>query len=542
MAKLERTDKSVSILIDELSKNELGIPEVQRGYEWNRPQVRDLLDSLYREYPSGLILLWKPGKLPKLRKPAIDQVGKDKTPNFLILDGQQRITSLSKIKNGDINVYFNVENESFQMYSRRLGANPLWVSTKEVINRGAVRVWRELKSNLFSLSGNVTDEKLDQYLDRLSRLERIKDYRYPVMILHTDDYEEVTESFIRINRKGTRLKLAELAMAKLAFNWPGVIIKEFESALEKYEQVNFDFEARFLMRCFVAVGTGQSRFRYLGGLWKRSKGELRGIWEKTIKGLDHTINFLKNNAGIESSEWIPSQNALVPLVVYFSMKKEPITDRENRSLLFWLFNATVHARFSGSPETKIDQDLKGILDPKPVEALLNILKRDIQSFTIKPVMIEGRYQRHSFLPLMFAVFRKSNSEDWWTGTLLSSTNVGSSHQLQFHHVFPRAVLRKTGLYTRYEIDDLCNIAFVSERANKSILSSKPSEYLPRIEEERLKAQFIPVDRSLWEVERFKDFLQNRRETLAREMNQYISNLSRQELVERPHAKEYMRIA
>ena len=123
MAKLERTDKPVSVLLEELGEGALGLPEIQRSYVWNRPQARDLIDSLYREYPSGLILLWKPKELPELRNTALDENSK-RTPDFLILDGQQRLTSLTKLFNGEIDVYFNVEEESFQIYSRKLKASP----------------------------------------------------------------------------------------------------------------------------------------------------------------------------------------------------------------------------------------------------------------------------------------------------------------------------------------------------------------------------------------------------------------------------------
>jgi len=124
MAKLERTDKPVSVLLEELRKGELGLPEIQRGYVWNGPQARDLVDSLYREYPSGLILLWKSEGLPLvLRPPEIERNTNEKVPSYLILDGQQRLTSLAKIidpYNKDINVYFNVEREEFQLYSSKI--------------------------------------------------------------------------------------------------------------------------------------------------------------------------------------------------------------------------------------------------------------------------------------------------------------------------------------------------------------------------------------------------------------------------------------
>jgi len=518
MAKLERTDKPVSVLLEELARGELGLPEIQRSYVWNRPQARDLIDSLYREYPSGLILLWKPEELPELREASFEHVD-ERHLNYLILDGQQRLTSLKRVFDGNINVYFNVEDETFQIYSAKLKANPLWVSVKDVIATGAIDVLDELEEVL-----SLDREGRRTYGKRLARLERIGEYRYPVMIIHTDDYEEVTESFIRINSRGTRLRQAELAMAQLALNWPGAIVAEFEGALDEYEQRDFEFEARFLMRCFVAVGTNQSRFRYLGALWKKGQAELEDIWKRTRKGLDHTINFLRNNAGIESSQWIPSVNALVPLVVYLCNKGGRVSEVEARRLLFWFFEATIHGRFTGSPETKIDQDLRAIGGARPLDDMIGNLRREIARLDITPEMMEGKYQRHPFMPLVFAVFRRYRARDWFTGTVLSSTNVGPEHQLELHHIFPRAVLKGAEEYESQEIDDLANIVFLSKKANMSILKSPPNEYLPGVERERLQAQLVPLDRDLWSVDRFGEFMLERRGLLTDAINDYLREL------------------
>ena len=522
MAKLERTDKPVNVLLEELGKGEIGLPEIQRGYVWNRPQARDLIDSLYREYPSGLILLWKPEELPELRDSSFEQANERKL-NYLVLDGQQRLTSLKQVFDGKIDVYFNVEDETFEIYSAKMKANPLWVSVRDTVGKGAVKVWRELQERIDTGSDGVDKSQLDEYLDRLSRLEKIKEYRYPVMIIHTDDYEEVTESFIRINSRGTRLREAELAMAQLAFHWPGAIVRKFESALEDYEQANYELEARFLMRCFVAVGTNQSRFRYLSALWKKSQAELETIWKRTKKAVDHTVNFLRNNAGIESSGWIPSINALVPLVVYFSTKEGRLSAKEARGLLFWFLEATVHGRFTGSPETKLDQDLRAIAGVSSLDDLIGNLRREIAGFDITPEMIEGKYQRNPFLPLMFIVFRKNEAEDWFTGTVLSSTNVGPDHQLELHHIFPKAVLKQADNYESHEIDDLANIAFLSQKANRAILKSSADKYLPDIEQSRLEAQLVP-GQGCWKIEEFRDFLTERRNRLAQAINEYLREL------------------
>jgi len=106
------------------------------------------------------------------------------------------------------------------LYSSNLKANPLWVPVTKVVNEGAVKAWKTMKSSLQAKMIQIPEQNVDEYLERLSALERIRDYRYPVMIIHTDDYEEITESFIRVNSRGTRLRDAELAMAQLAFHWP----------------------------------------------------------------------------------------------------------------------------------------------------------------------------------------------------------------------------------------------------------------------------------------------------------------------------------
>jgi len=533
MAKLERTEKPINVIIDELKRNEVGLPEIQRGYVWKPIQVRELVESLYKEYPCGLILEWKPPeeviKNLELRNIVIEQgeVPSDKKPTLLVIDGQQRLTSFLKILYGDANVYFNIETEAFELYGPKLRGQPLWISVSEVLNEGAVKVWLTLKEKL---NQPIEEEK---YLNRLSKLEKIKDYKIPVEILHTDDYEEVTEAFIRINSKGTRLREAELALAQLALHLPGIVSKEFEKTLDEYEEKNFEFDPRFLIRCFAAVFTGQSRFRHLKKLWEAGQDELRKNWEVTREGLDYTINFLRNNTGIESSEWITSINALVPLVVYFAKKREPLTKEEENSLLFWFYSASMWGRYSSSAETKLDQDLT-VLQPQEnaVKKLIENCKKEIRNLKVDQESLIGNYQRSSFLPVLFAITRKKNAKDWFTGIELSSTNVGPSHQIELHHIFPRAVLKKQG-YEPREMDDLANIAFLSQKANREIRHLEPIEYFRKfkIEHQRLESQFIPIQEELWKTENFKKFIQRRRESITDAMNEYLSHIGAEYMID-----------
>jgi hypothetical protein len=214
-------------------------------------------------------------------------------------------------------------------------------------------------------------------------------------------------------------------------------------------------------------------------------------------------------------------------VVYFSKKRGRLSEAEARGLLFWFLEATIHGRFTGSPETKIDQDLRAIAGRRPLDDMIGNLRREIARLDITPEMIEGKYQRHPFVPLVFVIFRRNNAKDWFTGTVLSSTNVGPEHQLELHHIFPRVVLKRAGEYDSHEIDDLANIAFLSQKANRTILKSPPNEYLPGVEQERLQAQLVPLDKDLWSIDRFRDFLVKRRNLLTEAINGYLRELGQE---------------
>lgn len=530
MAKLERTEKPINVILEECKRGEISLPEIQRGYVWNQSQVRDLVESLYKEYPCGLILYWKPPaevlenlKLKDFAVPVGDASPASR-PSFLVLDGQQRITSLIKVLKEDPDVRFHVGDEKFEIYSGKMSVDPLWVPAAKVIEEGAPKVWMELKSQ----AGNhYPEEYWHSWLARLGRLEKIKDYRIPVEILHSDDFEEVTEAFIRINSRGTKLREAELAIARLAFSLPGIVSEEFDSALEEYEKNGFEFDARLIIRCYVAVATGHTRFRHLKEFWKKAtQRELEQYWKQTRKGLDYSINLLRTNIGIESSEWIPSLSALVPLCVYLAAKDKPISDQETNDLLFWFYSASIWGRYSGSTETKLDEDLAAMRE-SGVAGLIRNCRKEVSDFRVDEPELVGTYQRSPFLPLLFAIVRKrKEARDWFHGVELRATNVGPKHQIELHHIFPRSLLRKQEKFETWEIDDLANIAFLSQDANRKVRNLEPIEYIHKfdIERKRLEAQFVPTDENLWRVENFRNFLTERRRLIARAMNDYLREI------------------
>ena len=517
----------VSELIEEIDREEVILPEIQRLYVWKGPQVTRLLDSLYREYPTGQILLWDTTLIPvtkgmkKARGPRGVTVGRPK----IVLDGQQRLTSLY-LALGDggneLKVYFNLETEQFHLYLKRMEKDPVWVPVRSVV-RGEVSDLQVLDRIAKNGGPTIRDSKSEIYLNRLQALKKIGEYKYPIEIFRSDEYDEATELFVRINSAGTRLRASELVLAQLAMRLPGTIVKTFEHAIEEYEEIGYALDGRFLIRALIAVGTGQSRFMHLVDFWKRTPRDIKKIWQETRRGIDAAVNFVRHNARFESSDWLPSLNALIPLVVYFARNRRIVRDVEI-GLLRWFYVASLRGRYSGSAETAMDEDIKAIQGKNPVEALYRNAVEG-RAVDITPDEFDDAGLRNPLLPMTYAVARKMGAKDWFRGVALSTDVVGEENEVQVHHIFPKALLHKRGV-KRKDIDEIANLAFLAARPNRQISKRSPEVYLAEIAEkhpDRLKAQSVPMDRKLWKVERYQDFLAARRKLLADAVNALLHN-------------------
>lgn len=519
---------SVRELLNEIARGEVMLPEIQRAYVWNGPQVAKLLDSIYNDFPTGQILLWDTQLAPivkPLEGASADPASPGARPK-VVLDGQQRLTSLYQALSpitDSINVYFNIETEKFERYSSRMKADPLWVPVRAVLHNQIHDV--EILDAIEGAGGpGLRDERGREYLNRLQRLKRIGDYKYPIELFKSDDYDVVTELFVRINSGGTRLRAAELVLAQLALRLPGALVERFEHALNEYEEVGYDLDSRFLVRALIAVGTGQSRYRYLTEFWKKAPSEIDHIWGATKKGIDAAVNFVRHNARFESSDWLPSIQPLIPLTVYFTEAKRMTGDVE-RGLLRWFYVASLTGRYSTSVETALDEDLKALRESNPVSALSRNAAGHEGWRGVTAEDLDDAGQRNPLFAMTYAAARKRSATDWFKGVAISTDVVGSDHEIQVHHIFPKALLRDQKV-PRRDIDEIANLAFLAAKPNRQISNSPPDQYLTKIaseHRERLEAQCVPLDPDLWRLERYQDFLAARRALLAEAVNRLIED-------------------
>lgn len=517
-------------ITSELSRGGICLPEIQRKYVWIRPQVAKLLDSIYHGYPTGSILLWDTIQ-PIVLKDLETNIGTRIEPDFkpmIVLDGQQRITSLARIfdcrTSKDDRIIFNVINEAFETYSRRYASDPEWIDVTELLSNEVSELDildRLAESGVINPKDKVLKNKIHE---RLKRLADIRKYQYPVEIIREDDLEIVTEVFIRVNSGGTRLREAELALARLAWKLPGSIVGPFEEMETICEEGGFELDTRFLMRALVAVATHQSRFRDLKAFWNRPAKEIEKSWKNTAKGINLTLDFIEGNVGVPGSELLPSHLSLIPIISIYA-EREHISTHEERVLRRWFLLANAFSRYVGASESKLNQDLTALgPNGENIDNLINQLLKDLRGEPrVASADLERAGMNSPFFFLSYLAAIKQDATDWFNGIKLRRESFTENQNIEYHHIFPKKLLDAEDT-DRYVRDELANIAFLSQKANRRILAKEPKEYLAEIAEKspgRLESQFIPMDRELWTVDRFDDFLVARRALLADEMNSVL---------------------
>jgi hypothetical protein len=271
----------------------------------------------------------------------------------------------------------------------------------------------------------------------------------------------------------------------------------------------------------VAFATNQSRFLTVGNLPIET---LKAAWKHCVPGIEYGINFLKSNANIDSPALLSSPYLLIMLSFFGHARKYSIGPTEVDALRKWALLANAKGRYTrGSSETLLDQDLATIRDGGGVNGLLDRLRMQVGRLDIAPEELEGRNQRSALFKTMFLAFRDAGAKDWKSNLAIALDHKGASHKLQFHHIFPKAVLKKH--YTSREADDIANLSFISGKTNRQILAKPPKAYLPEYIEKAghraFQAQCIPIDPALLDVGDYKEFLIARRQLISERLNEFL---------------------
>lgn len=514
--KLQRTSIQITSLVDNIDRGQLRLPEIQRDYVWKPAQIAGLLDSLYREYPSGSILLWETDDPVTERRAKIEPTGAapaGKAVQYL-LDGQQRLTSLHRVfHQPDLaQVVFNVDTEKFQIQSAATAKDRKWVLVHEVLHAPDLFDYIDERSRILP---DVDRKLIGQ---RLNRLYGIGRYLYHVEIISNLGYEEVTEIFIRVNSRGRALRTTDLALATLSARWPG-IMRQLEDERDHWKAKGYPaFDLAFLARSIAAIATDQ---RSLTGFKDTAQPDLEEGWSAAKRGVRHLTALLKKNAGMESSALLPSTNALVPLVAFLGARDDiALAPDDADALLYWLFGAFITGRYNQSGDTRIAEDAKAVRTDAPIQNLYANLGLLGGRLEVTEQALVGKGAGSAYFLLGYLAAKRAGGTDWYYGVRIGLDAEGGG-AIEYHHIHPQATLKKR--YSKSEINDLANLAFISARANKKISNRSPAKYFPEIGNAELGRHFVPLGESLRTTDAYPLFVTERRRLIAEAMTAFLDS-------------------
>ena len=515
-------------ILNNIDNASLTLPVFQRGYVWKRPQVRSLMESLYKGHPVGSLLIWTTqAELVDVKTPSND--AKTSGPINLLLDGQQRVTSLYGTIRGTspgffegdakafLNLYFNLDTEEFEFFSQaKMGNDPLWVGV----------------TNLFSSDNKwitqLTQDpelapQIGQYIQRGTKLTNITQTDLPNQFLTGDDKttDIVVEIFNRVNSGGTKLSKADLALARICADWPEART-EMQRRLDKWKQADFDAKLDWLLRCIAALKTGFSEYERLGNL---SAADVQSALLQTESAVDRLLEAMRSHLCMDNDKVFNNKQAFPIIVRYLVDRGGKFADeRDLAQILQWYLGTTIWGRFSGPTETVINQDLAAVQEGTPIDALLRNLQRSIgERREVTEADFNMDYNKSRFYTLLYIMSRVLDARDWGTGNQLRQHSLGDHTNLEMHHIFPRKVLQgRTG-----RVNNLGNIAFQTRETNRAIGARYPAEYMPEIVNNwpgKLESQWVPDDPTLWTVDRYEEFLGERRRLLANGANELLKTL------------------
>lgn len=520
-------------IVNNIDNKTLALPVFQRGYVWKGRQVKDLMNSLYQGYPVGSLLTWT------TRSEQVEVRGGEQLHQALainlLLDGQQRLTSLYGIIKGKSpeffdgdasafdGLYFSLESEEFEFFApTRMRNNPLWAKVTDLFNPSSYNGLIERLVSDQSYSANMST-----YLARATKVQNIQNTDLHIMEITGDDKttDIVVDVFNRINSGGTKLSKGDLTLARIGARWPEARA-EMQQRLSKWRGSGFVANLDWLLRCMTGIVTESSELERLDPE-KYGVERIRKSLQQTEAAVDCLLESMRSHLFMDTDRLFNSKQAFSVMVKYLADRDGRFPNQATMArLMHWYVSVAVWGRFSGPVETVINRDLSALVEDDPVDALLRNLRVSQGERAVTPDNFDLPYSRARFYPLLYVMSRVHGARDWGTGNQLRHHSLGGGTKLEMHHIFPKAYLRRNGVPAR-DINNMGNIAFQTHETNLAIGAKPPAEYMPDLATNwpgALESQWIPTDRELWDVRNYQRFLVARRKLLAESANELLGTL------------------
>ena len=500
-------------LIDRITGGDIRVPAFQRDYVWEPEQVAFLLDSIYKGFPIGTVILWRTDTRLNAEKHLgaflLPEPQKDYPVNY-VLDGQQRLTSLFSAFQTELEP---INDEWVPIYFDLQAEESLQESAFVALQDNDVDLARHFP--MHTLFDPIKYRDATQHLDKVSilkidKLQAVfKEYLIPNVILETDDRNKVAIVFERINRAGTELNMFELVSA---WSWSedfNLVIKfqELQEVIEEHGFGDLCSDKNLQLRICAGIITGQTT---PGKILDLKGEEVRAKFTEIEHGIIGAIDFLKREANVVQYKLLPYPAMMVPLSAYFATSKpegQNYTNKQKSQLLKWFWRSLFTKRFTSDVNQRQAHDIVELLK----------LRND-ENYNMK---LPAKEVRFDFQTTNFSI---ANADSCTHILLLSTktpysflsgskvdmdTTLKKASKHEFHHIFPKKYLESIN-HSPKDINVLANICVLSRADNNRIRSNAPSVYARNIDQGFkalfLENAFCPTD---FENLNYPDFLEKR---------------------------------
>ena len=518
---------SLNKLISDIDMGEIGLPEIQRPFVWPNTKVRDLFDSMYKGFPVGYLLFWSNGVGNGHRQIGVN--AKQKIPRLLIVDGQQRLTSLFAVLKGlsvlrsdytknQIQIAFRPKDQKFEVADAAISRDPEYIPNISELWAGDLSRNRFVKQFITKLDAYrpMTEEEEDQLIESIDRLYDLQNYPFTALELSSSvDEEQVADVFVRINSQGVTLNQADFILTLMSVFWD-----EGRAALEKFcrdaRQPSSTTASPFnyfirpdpdqLLRVTVGVGFRRARLRHVYSILRgkdldtetfsdeRREQQFAILQEAQaqVLNLQNWHEFLKSlmRAGYRSEKMITSQTTLLYSYVFYLIGKQDfyVDHYALRNVIArWFFMSSMTGRYTGSPETVMEQDLARLRGISTASEFIRTLDTIIDATFTEDfwhiTLPENLATSSARSPSLFAYYAALNLLDakvlfshMTVSELMDPAIRGRKTSIERHHLFPKAYLLRLGFDGTRDCNQIANYALVEWADNIDIRDTPPSAY------------------------------------------------------------------
>lgn len=601
MIKYEVNNSSIDWILSFIKNGEIAIPEIQRPFVWDSSKVRDLIDSLYKGYPVGYIITWKNPDV-KL-KDGTFALGKK-----VLIDGQQRITALtaailgqevvgSDYRKKRIKIAFNPREEKFEVSNPAIEKDSIWISDISKIFTNDFNTFSYIFK--YCSENNISDmEEQSKLANTITNLIAIKNNNLGIIDLsHKLDIETVTEIFIRINSKGVVLSQADFAMSKISSNevYGGntirktidyfchlaknpidyVAIRENDTEycnkddFNKIKWIAKENEDLYspsytdVLRVAFTYKFNRGKLADLVSLLSGRDFETREykdeIAEESFKLLhEGVLDFVNEtnykrfimiikSSGIIDSSLVRSQNVLnFAYTLYLTLKAKGIQPNKIENLVRrWLVLSILTGRYSSSPESAFDYDIKRIVEADDIELYIKHVEDGELSDAFWNNILVTKLNTSVTSSPYFNVYLMAQIRNGDRGFLSSHIDVKTliEGRGDVHHIFPKKYLQKNGLNNRGQYNQIANYVYMQSEINIKISDKSPDKYFNELIEQcnngeikygginnidelnnNLNENCIPREVFNMNIDNYNEFLELRRRLMAEKIKEYYYKL------------------